>query len=626
MNEHEVCFIMYSNIDYYKEENIKYLSRLNVPEGFTISLLIVNGEESVYKDFNEAMRASDAKYKVYLREDAFIRNRDFIKDILEIFKESSIGIIGMVGVKELDNDGVLEHTGRLGGKLHHDAMLNYNVLPVRTFNESYIDVMAVDDFLIVTQYDIPWRDDIFDDSYYYNLSQCGEFRRCGYKIVVPGQKDHSWVIYRNKNNFPENERSRKKFLAEYAKDFRLKPEKLRVICMYTPGMKFDDISWAFFELGCEPQIIDTNLDMNTESTVMNDIYEDIISSFHPDMVYSYDFIPVFSDVCESIGIPYMCWVFDAPQQALSYPAVKNKCNYIFSFDRVQTELVKKNGGKHVYHLPLGVNTSRLGSLVINEEDEKRFSCDVSFVGNNYYDDIYEQLEELMDNETRAEYNALIQEVYNKWDGVDRISGRLSERCVEQLKNLNREAFDSEKFRMDVREFFEIRLIAHRAAFLERTEMLRRISMYDVKFFTKAKNVDIPGIRIYPGIDYAVGLPKVYHLSRININSTLHTIKSGIPLRVFDIMGVGGFVLTNYQPEIEELFKDGVDLAVYHNLDEFEDKVRYYLTHEDERIKVAMNGYKKASRENNITQRFNTILEMTKNNGGSEMVERRRTVI
>lgn len=624
MDEHKVCFIVYHISDVYLEECIKYLNRLIVPEKYSVSLLIVK-DESVCRGFNEAMNISDAKYKIYLKDTAFIRKRDFIYSILEIFEEPDIGMIGMLGIEELDNDGVFIHSQRYGGILFNDASLDYKARPVITFDNKYIDVAAIDEFIAVTQYDILWREDIFENEDYCIFSQCGEFKKKGYRIVVPGQGKHAWVI-NSKNNYFYSEKSRKIFLKEYAEVFNLKTDKLRVLCMYTPGMKFDDISWAFLELGCEPQIMDTDLDMNTESDVINDMYEEIIGSYHPDLLFSYDFIPVFSDVCERIGIPYISWVFDAPQQALSYPAVRNKCNYIFSFDKKQVEQVKKKCAKHVYHLPLGVNTSRLGALIISEEDEKRFSCDVSFVGNNYYDEIYDKLEEIMDADTKAEYNALINEVYNKWDGIDRISEKLSDKCIDRLMDYNRKAFESVDFRMNVKEFFEIRLIAHRAAFLERTEMLRRIAGNDVKFFTKAKNVKIPGVKIYPGIDYASELPKIYHLSRININSTLHTITSGIPLRVFDIMGVGGFVLTNYQPEIEELFIDGVDLAIYRDLDEFEDKVRYYLSHEDERIRIAMNGYKKASTENNLTQRFKLILNTVMNDGCSEMIAKGRTII
>ena len=58
------------------------------------------------------------------------------------------------------------------------------------------------------------------------------------------------------------------------------------------------------------------------------------------------------------------------------------------------------------------------------------------------------------------------------------------------------------------------------------------------------------------------------------------------------MGCGGFVLTNYQEELEDLFKIGKEIEVFRTIDELKKKCAYYLSHEKERLTIAMNGYKK----------------------------------
>lgn len=50
------------------------------------------------------------------------------------------------------------------------------------------------------------------------------------------------------------------------------------------------------------------------------------------------------------------------------------------------------------------------------------------------------------------------------------------------------------------------------------------------------------------IDYYNEMPYVFNNSRINLNITLRSIKSGIPLRAMDICGAGGFLLSNYQAD------------------------------------------------------------------------------
>lgn len=97
-------------------------------------------------------------------------------------------------------------------------------------------------------------------------------------------------------------------------------------------------------------------------------------------------------------------------------------------------------------------------------------------------------------------------------------------------------------------------------------------------------------KAYAPVDSENEAYKVYYSTKINLNVTLHSIETGIPQRVFDIMSVGGFVLSNYQEEIGELFDIDKDIVVFRNIEEYEDKVKYYLSHEDERIKIGINGY------------------------------------
>ena len=94
MNDKKICFIMCVNNEDYMEEQVAYLNHLQVPEGYEIDVLNVYGATSMTSGYNEAMHASDAKYKVYLHQDTFIINPNFIADLLEIFEEEQIGLVG----------------------------------------------------------------------------------------------------------------------------------------------------------------------------------------------------------------------------------------------------------------------------------------------------------------------------------------------------------------------------------------------------------------------------------------------------------------------------------------------------------------------------------------------------
>lgn len=91
------------------------------------------------------------------------------------------------------------------------------------------------------------------------------------------------------------------------------------------------------------------------------------------------------------------------------------------------------------------------------------------------------------------------------------------------------------------------------------------------------------------IDYYTQMPEVFANSKVNLNISLKAICTGIPLRVIDVMGCGGFVLSNYQKEILEYMHPGVDCEVYESLEDAYYKVEFYLKNEKIREKIARNG-------------------------------------
>lgn len=105
------------------------------------------------------------------------------------------------------------------------------------------------------------------------------------------------------------------------------------------------------------------------------------------------------------------------------------------------------------------------------------------------------------------------------------------------------------------------------------------------------------------------MPKVFYGSRINLNFTIPNIKTGIPLRVWDVLGAGGFLMTNYQPELELFFELDKDLVVFESRQELVRKTDYYLQHEEERKKIAQNGYEKVRQSHSYRQRMGQMFEI-----------------
>ena len=86
-------------------------------------------------------------------------------------------------------------------------------------SRDYESVKAIDGLMIVTQYDIPWREDLFKSWHFYDISQCMEFKKAGYEVGIPKQ-DEPWVMHDcGIVNVSEYEDERNIFLRHYGKDY-----------------------------------------------------------------------------------------------------------------------------------------------------------------------------------------------------------------------------------------------------------------------------------------------------------------------------------------------------------------------------------------------------------------------
>lgn len=226
MDDKLFCFIMCSNDKWYTEECLYYISRLNIPEGYRVDVLTVEDAGSMTSGYNEAMNASPAKYKVYLHQDVFIVNHNFIQDCLDVFtKHPEVGMIGNVGNALMPENGIMWDSYRYG-KLYETHVYETVMMDIGEETEAdraraYIDVEAIDGLIMVTQYDIPWREDLFQKWDFYDVSQSMEFIRHGYKVAVPCMKE-PWCVhdcgFLSMDNY-ENERQ--KFIAEYGDMLRI---------------------------------------------------------------------------------------------------------------------------------------------------------------------------------------------------------------------------------------------------------------------------------------------------------------------------------------------------------------------------------------------------------------------
>lgn len=336
-----------------------------------------------------------------------------------------------------------------------------------------------------------------------------------------------------------------------------------------------------------------------------------IRTHNTDLVFTSNYFPVISDACNETDIPYISWCYDSPLVLVYSKTIFNPCNRIFIFDTQMVYDLYSLGVKNVFYMPMAVNAKRLAKMSATPEQKKIVEADVSFVGSMYTEKhtLYDRIEGL-DEYTRGYIEGVMASQMLVY-GYNFVEETLSPSIMENLQKampLDTNIGGLETPGYTYANYFLCRKITQ----TERTEILdgisRRFKDITIKLYTPKETPFLKNIQNMGTVHYMYEMPLVFQNSKINLNITLRSIKNGIPLRAIDIMGAGGFLLTNCQNDFERHFTDGEDFTSYSCREDLYNKIQYYLKHDDERKDIARNGCKRVREEHTYEKRIKEMLE------------------
>ena len=109
--------------------------------------------------------------------------------------------------------------------------------------------------------------------------------------------------------------------------------------------------------------------------------------------------------------------------------------------------------------------------------------------------------------------------------------------------------------------------------------------------------------------------KIINGSKVNINLHSSTYHKGINPdgdfvnpRTFEIASSRGFQLIDPRSHLRELFMPGQELVCFESIEDLRGKVAHYLSHPEERERIALSGQKRAHQEHTYRMRMARALE------------------
>lgn len=328
-----------------------------------------------------------------------------------------------------------------------------------------------------------------------------------------------------------------------------------------------------------------------------------------DFVFSLNYYQQLSNVCEKYGLKYISYVYDCPLVSLYSYTVLNKCNNIFIFDKEQYLTLRNAGIQTVHYLPLAANVRRLSAIDPTPAIHEKLDAEVSFVGSLYNEshNLFDTLHGLSDH-TRGYLDAIM-EAQLKISGYFFIEELLTEPVLSDMQKAR--AYTHQPDGVETPAYvYANYFIARKLAEMERTRLLSAVSEHHtLKLYTHNPTPQLPKAYNMGPIDYYDVMPYVFHCSKINLNISLRSIRSGIPLRAFDIIGCGGFLLSNYQADFADCFVAGEDFDFYEDENDLLNKLDYYLSHDSIRAEIAANGQRKLTEQHTFLHRIRQMLEV-----------------
>ncbi len=331
-----------------------------------------------------------------------------------------------------------------------------------------------------------------------------------------------------------------------------------------------------------------------------------------DFVFSMNFYPFLSEVCNIFQIPYLCWTVDSPVMELFATSISHPWNRIFLFDRAQYDEIHSYNPKHIFHLPLAVNVEQKQKTIQASSDKliHKFSSDISFVGSLYTEKCpYDKLSK--PSEYLSGYLNGLMEAQVRIYGGFIIEDLLTDEIVQEFKAHLPDFFSypSASYLTDKKTMAQF-YMGSKISSMERLRALKLLSNhFSVDLYTASDTSCLPCVNNRGLAKTLEEMPLIFHNSKINLNFTSKSIRSGVPLRIFDILGCKGFALTNFQLELPELFALGEDLVCYENMEDLLYKTDYFLRHEAERRQIAENGFQTIKKYHTYPIRLEKMLHL-----------------
>ena len=370
------------------------------------------------------------------------------------------------------------------------------------------------------------------------------------------------------------------------------------------GLFVDDLAQSLWNKGFAVFIIDLH-GVATEEVSF------AVQTARPRLLAAVNYTEGLAEFCHQCGLPLLCWEVDPSTSALPACQSPTPQSYIFTYREAHVELFRRAGFERVEYLPLAANPHRRARLAMDSADQQAWGAGrPTFVGSSIGLEI---------PRFRSAFDAVVARCTGSLDPHPAEATRWLEHALaaqRQSPNTFVVAPALEQVCPGLSTAHggtAVQAAAEIAASEKRLRYVAALGTMGMWVWGdegwRLMDAVAPGHQaVYRGqAGHMLDITKIYNASAVNIDVGRVYQADIVTMRVFDIAACGGFVLAEWSPALEQVFKLGEEIECHHSFDELAEKTQHYLRNPKAAQQIASRSRAAVLDRHTIDQRVALML-------------------
>ncbi len=304
--------------------------------------------------------------------------------------------------------------------------------------------------------------------------------------------------------------------------------------------------------------------------------------------------------------PVLTWFIDSPERIHEGLRRHKENEQVFIPDETYLEGLGRQPGlstDRVHYLQLGSTPDIVDDEGIDDEMLDRYRAEISFVGTFFS---IRPLTLLLTGMTKPMSQKLIALAEDHLENYHTPMSELIEK-----HGLNLEAIPGVGGSLDE---YLLRAVDDYQSSINRLNYLEAVADCGLKIYGNIAWADaaIRSLKLLNAYQFREAQPQelkyIYRASKVLLNICHVQAQTAVPLRIFDIVGSGGFLLSEHRADLTRILKEDEECAVFRTPEELREKSVYYLENEEARRSIAAAARKRIREEHMVSHRVTAMLE------------------